>query len=89
MDMFPIEWVADYGFAGFSLILLGVIVWLVKKILGVIEHNNTVIASNTKAMQMLLHEISNLRTEFSKHEETLSQLRDKVISRPCIATREE
>ena len=38
----------QYGFAGFSVILIGIIVWLIKQLLQVIKDANKVIAGNTK-----------------------------------------
>jgi len=66
------------GFMGFSVILLGVVVWLIKRLLAVIAQNNAVIAENTAAMRMLTATVSDLML--------LSRsLHDKIISRPCIA----
>ncbi len=70
--------VVQYGFLGFSAVLLGIIVWLIKRLLSVIEANNNVIAENTAAMKMLTSTVSDMML--------LSRsIHDKLISRPCIA----
>ena len=40
----------QYGFAGFSIVLLGVLVWLIRELLSVLKENNRVIAENTQAI---------------------------------------
>jgi cell division protein FtsB len=73
--------VARYGFLGFSVVLLGVIIWLIQRLLAVINANNLVIAENTAAMKTLTATVSELML--------LSRsLHDKIISRPCIARKE-
>lgn len=42
--------VAQYGFAGFCVVLLCIIVWLIKQLLEVIRANNAVIERNTEAL---------------------------------------
>ena len=43
--------VIQYGFAGMSVVLLGIIVWLIGKLLAVLKENNTVISHNTEAIR--------------------------------------
>ena len=69
-----------YGFLGFSAVLLGVVIWLIKRLLIVITAMNTVVSENTAAMKLLTATVSDLMI--------LSRsLHDKIISRPCIASR--
>ncbi len=79
------DWIAQpviqYGFLGFSAVLLGVIIWLIRKLLSVLEANNQIITANTDAILDLTHMTSDLlKLDRSLH--------DKLISRPCIAERE-
>lgn len=79
------DWIAQpviqYGFLGFSAVLLGVVIWLIRKLLTVLDANTRVIQANTDAIRDLTKMTSDLlRLNRSLH--------DKVISRPCIAARE-
>ena len=71
----------QYGFAGFSLILVGIIVWLIKRLLGVLEANNQIIADNTTA-------IRDIATTTSDEMKLVRSLHDKILARPCIAKKE-
>ncbi len=73
--------VVQYGFLGFSVVLLGVVVWLIRRLLSVMEANNTIIAENTAAMKALTVTVSDLML-------LNRSLHDKLISRPCIAREE-
>jgi len=73
--------VVQYGFLGFSVVLLGVVIWLIRKLLDVLEANNRIIAANTEAIRDLTNTTSD-RFRFSR------SLHDKIISRPCIAREE-
>ena len=69
----------QYGFLGFSAVLLGVVIWLIKRLLMVITTMNTVVAENTAAMRLLNATVTDLMV-------LTRSLHDKIISRPCIAT---
>jgi len=77
-----VEPIVQYGFLGFSAVLLGVVIWLIKRLLGVLEANNKIIAANTEAIRDLTHMTADLL-------KINRSLHDKVISRPCIAEREK
>jgi hypothetical protein len=70
--------IIQYGFAGFSLILLGVLIWLIRELLKVMKENNKIIAANTLAIIAV-----------DKHSmETLNilvEVKDTLLQRPCIA----
>ena len=73
--------VVQYGFLGFSVVLLGIVIWLIRRLLGVLEATNRIIAANTEAIK----DVTALTSELL----TLNrQLHDKIISRPCIANGE-
>ncbi len=73
--------VVQYGFLGFSVVLLGVVIWLIRKLLDVLEANNRIIAANTEAIRDLTNTTSDLLN-------LNRSLHDKIISRPCIAREE-
>lgn len=74
--------VIQYGFAGFSFILVGIIVWLISKLLTLLTKTNEIIARNTKAIESIGRETSDLL--FLNRE-----IHDKLLSRPCIAQKEQ
>lgn len=76
-----IQPVVQYGFLGFSVVLLGVVIWLIRKLLDVLEANNRIIAANTEAIRDLTNTTSDLLN-------LNRSLHDKIISRPCIAREE-
>ena len=81
MNDWMIQPVIQYGFLGFSGVLLGVVIWLIKKLLGVLEANSRIIAANTEAIR----DLSQMTRDLLKVNRSLH---DKIISRPCIAERE-
>jgi len=70
------------GFAVFALLLLGVNVWLVKQLLRVLKDNSQVIAGNTRA-------IESVATIASDTKSLMQQMRDQLLSRPCLIECEE
>ena len=72
----------QYGFIGFAGVLLGIVVWLIRKLLDVLEANNRIIAANTEAIR----ELTGMTQDLLKISRSLH---DKVISRPCIAREEQ
>lgn len=68
----------QWGFAGFSGVLIAVIVWLIGRLLDVIRENNKIIAEHTEIMRELG------RTNREQFEIQVS-IKDKLLSRPCIA----
>lgn len=45
--------ILQYGFAGFSLVLLGLLVWLVRQLIILQKHDTEVIAGNTQVVSGL------------------------------------
>ncbi len=78
MNELVTEPIIQYGFMGFSAVLLGVVIWLIRRLLGVLEANNSIIAANTRA-------ISDLTSMTRDLLQINRSLHDKIISRPCIA----
>jgi hypothetical protein len=71
----------QFGFVGFSAVLLGIVVWLIKRLLVVLERNTEVVALNTSAINTLTTMTADLLV-------LNRSLHDKIISRPCIAQEE-
>ena len=82
MDSIITQPIVQYGFLGFSAVLLAIVVWLIKRLLKVLEGNTRIIAASTEASKEQMRMIADL-LKLSR------SLHDKIISRPCIAAREE
>jgi len=74
--------IVRFGFVGFSAVLLGVVIWLIKRLLVVLGRNTEVIARNTEAIR----DLSSMTSDLLKLSRSLH---DKLISRPCIARDEQ
>ena len=81
MNEWVVQVIVQYGFVGFSAVLLWVVIWLIKKLLVVLERNSEVIARNTDA-------IRDLTSQTCDQLKLNRSLHDKIISRPCIAREE-
>ena len=81
MDDLITQPIVQYGFLGFSAVLLGVVIWLIRRLLAVLEATGRIIAANTEAIRDLMSMTGDL-LKISR------SLHDKIISRPCIALRE-
>lgn len=68
----------QYGFAGFSIILLCILVWLINKLLKVLKDTNEVIAKNTMA-------IKQVDKDTAEAKDVAIECKDLLLSRPCIA----
>jgi len=73
--------IVQYGFLGFSAVLLGVVIWLINRLLAVLDANNRIIAANTEAIK----DLTAMTADLLKLNRSLH---DKLISRPCIAREE-
>jgi len=74
----------QYGFAGFSFLLVGVIVWLVRQVLrnqrdgnAIQRHLAEVIAGNT-------HAIAECGALAADQMRLLRQIHDRLLQRPCL-----
>jgi hypothetical protein len=67
------------GFAGFCLLLLGIVVWLITRLLAVIKENNAIIARNTEA-------VTNVVTAIGEQTALMRGTREELLKRPCMAT---
>ena len=81
MNEWMVQPVVQYGFLGFSVVLLAVVIWLIRKLLDVLEANNRIIAANTEAIR----DLTSMTADLLKLNRSLH---DKIISRPCIAREE-
>lgn len=73
--------VVQHGFLGLSAVLLAVLVWLVQRLIHLLETTHTIIHENTQAIRSL-----DLRN--TQLVRLTDGLRDRLLIRPCIAERE-
>ena len=74
--------VIQYGFAGFAVLLLGVVVWLIRQLLKVLKETGEIIRGNTLALDAV-------SSTAGQSRELMSQIRDQLLSRPCMLTEKE
>jgi len=73
--------IVQYGFLGFSAVLLALVIWLIQKLLKALEASSAIIAANTEAIRNLAAQTCDLlKLNRSVH--------DKLLARPCIAQKE-
>ena len=65
----------QFGFAGFAAVLLAILVWLIRRLLDVLD-------ANTEAIQ-------GMSKTTSDEMRLMRDLYNKIISRPCIAKHEQ
>ena len=70
--------IIQYGFAGLSVILLAFLAWLVKRLLTLLEKTTNIIKENTNI-------IDSLKEESGEVKGVVSELKDLLLSRPCIS----
>jgi hypothetical protein len=72
-----LEPIIQYGFAGMCGVLLLILCWLVSRLLRLLEKTSSVIAGNTSALR-------NLLVKLNEGQKMYTDLRDRIISRPCL-----
>ena len=81
--------IIQYAFAGFCGVLMGIIVWLIKQLLAVIEKNNSIIAQLTHALAENTSAVRSVqeqtRAEHKEFEKATYSLRDAINKRRCLA----
>lgn len=80
----------QYGFAGFSVLLLGFAYWLVKCLLSAFKENQDVISANTAAINLVHSTVERHEKEAARRSRESRQafdaLRDEVRQLPHGAT---
>ena len=81
----------QFGFAGFSAVLIGIVVWMIKKMSGIFETMNILIKNNTKvigefnsSMGDVRDEIKYVKSDQAEHIALTRDMREKLLSRPCM-----
>jgi len=80
--------VIQYGFLGFSVVLLGINIWLIRSLLHVLSDTQRVIEANTRIIQKLESATTDMQNDIAKEHDQLflllRSLHDRLLSRPCI-----
>lgn len=79
MNDLIIQPVVQYGFLGFSAVLLVVVIWLIRRLLILLEQTSRIIAGNTEA-------IERLNTRTSETLEVTRSLRDIILTKNMTRT---
>jgi hypothetical protein len=75
-DLVNLAPILQWGFAGFALILLGVLVWLINKLLDVLHRTAGVIGHNTRASRDLASVVQQV-------SQTTADVRDRLLTWKC------
>lgn len=67
----------QWGFAGFAFTLLGIVVWLIRVLIGVLQENNRVIGRNTEVM-------AKANEQAAETFKLLIGIKDQLLQRPCL-----
>ena len=65
------------GFAGFAFLLVFVIVWLIRRLLAILDKTNQIIAGNTEAINRVHDTTNDLKS-------LVADVRDQLFQRPCL-----
>lgn len=77
--------VIQYGFAGFSVILLAIVVWLIMRVIDGHDKALKAYTNATEALTSNTAKLSELAVASGEFRETNSGLRDELMRRPCMA----
>jgi hypothetical protein len=74
--------IVQYGFAGMSAVLVVMICWLARRLMDLLEKTSAIISANTDAIRTLTR-----RSE--ENARLYADLRDRLLSRPCLSMQDE
>ena len=84
----PMSPVIQYGFAGLSVVLLSILVWMVKSFLAEIKESRTayiaVAKETTEAFSNHTEALHDIKAEVNRSAGLLTDVRDRLLERPCI-----
>ena len=76
--------IVQYGFAGLSAALLGLVGWMVYRLFQVLEGNTEVIRQNTAASEQLSGQAKDLEEKTDELIRLDRKVHDRLLSRPCL-----
>ena len=71
----------QYGFAGFAFLLLAMLFWLVRRLLGLLKDNTTVITGNTATIASAADTMTEVKT-------LAIEIKDQQLKNPCMLPEE-
>jgi len=75
----------QYGFAGLSFILIGIIVWMITQLISVINNNNKVLAKLHDTANSSIEADEKLREAIKETKDEIRGFKDELLKRPCIS----
>jgi len=75
--------IIQYGFAGFSAVLLGVLIWMIKNLLIVLKDSSQVIINNTKAIHTLDATTKEVKESINETRHEVILMKQEMIRKPC------
>lgn len=69
--------IVQYGFAGMCAILLGILIWMIRRVLDAFKSNGEIITANTNAINTLNNNMTEQRAE-------IGGLKEELYRRPCM-----
>jgi thiol:disulfide interchange protein len=84
-DVLPLlgNWI-QFGFAGFSFMLVVALVYLIWKVLDVMKNTNEVITACTVSITKSIDKVDAMQKTIDKNADKLDEINVKLAGRPCI-----
>lgn len=80
--------ILQFGFAGLSVVLLGILVWLVKQFLAAIQRHNEalveVVKDTTEVIKDNTAAIAAVGAKDDEQLEILREMEKRLLTRPCL-----
>jgi hypothetical protein len=77
LALFGSKMVMQYGFAGFSVILLSMLFWLIRILITLLKENTKIIGENTATIAKVGETTGELKG-------LMIEVKDELLSRPCL-----
>lgn len=77
MEIIGGKLILQYGFAGFSVVLLSMLFWLMRILVKLLEKNTAVISENTSTIAKVGETTGELKG-------LMIEIKDELLTRPCL-----
>ena len=77
MELLGAKMIMQYGFAGFSVVLLSMLFWLTRILISLLKENTRIIGENTSTIARLGDTTNELKG-------LMGEIKDELLSRPCL-----
>ena len=79
--------VIKYGFVGLAPVLLAIIVWLVTKVLNVVNRNTEAMVRHAEVTTEIKSVMSGVKQSINNHNVAVNDLHKQLLQRPCLQER--